>query len=89
MAEGSLAGRRYPLANEAARDWAARNYKRRLKTVQQWKPASVNLALAVLDSFNSYLGLGRPVVRREDLPGRAPRTVSSAAARSPISFPAR
>jgi integrase/recombinase XerC len=36
----------------------------------------VNLALASLDSFYSYLGLGRPVVRREDLPGRAPRALS-------------
>jgi hypothetical protein len=26
--------------------------------------------------FCSYLGLGRPVVRREELPGRAPRALS-------------
>jgi len=45
--------------------------------VEHWKPASVNLALAALDSFYSYLGLGRPVVRREELPGRAPRALSS------------
>ena len=42
-----------------------RDYKRHLKAVQRWKPASVNLALAALDSFYIYLGLGRPVVRRE------------------------
>jgi len=47
-----------------------------LKKVQRWKPASVNLALAALDSFYSHLGLGRPVVRREELPGRAPRALS-------------
>jgi len=65
-----------PLVDEAARDWAARDYKRHLKKVERWKPASVNLALAALDSFYSYLGLGRPVVRREELPGRAPRALS-------------
>lgn len=65
-----------PLQDEAARDWAARDYKRHLKTVERWRPSSVNLALAALDSFYSYLGLGRPVVRREELPGRAPRALS-------------
>jgi integrase-like protein len=61
-----------PLADAAARDWAVRDYKRHLKAVQRWKPASVNLALAALDSFYTQLGLGRPVVRREELPARAP-----------------
>jgi integrase/recombinase XerC len=65
-----------PLADEAARDWAVRDYKRHLKAVQRWKPASVNLALAALDSFYTQLGLGRPVVRREDLPAKAPRALS-------------
>lgn len=50
-----------PLVDEAARDWAARDYKRHLKKVEQWRQASVNLALASLDSFYSYLGRGRPV----------------------------
>ena len=40
-----------PLQDEAARDWAARDYKRHLKTVERWRPSSVNLALAALDSF--------------------------------------
>ena len=40
-----------PLVDEAARDWAVRDYKRHLKAVERWKPASVNLALAALDSF--------------------------------------
>jgi hypothetical protein len=57
-----------PLADGDARDWAVRDYKRHLKAVERWKPASVNLALASLDSFYTQLGLGRPVVRREDLP---------------------
>jgi site-specific recombinase XerD len=64
-----------PLVDEAARDWAVRDYKRHLKSVERWRPSSVNLALAALDSFYSYLGLGRPVVRREELPGRAPRAL--------------
>ena len=53
-----------------------RDYKRHLKTVERWKPASVNLALAALDSFYTHLGLGRPVVRREERPARAPRALS-------------
>jgi integrase/recombinase XerC len=65
-----------PLADEAARDWAVRDYKRHLKAVERWKPASVNLALAALDSFYTELGLGRPVVRREELPARAPRALT-------------
>ncbi len=65
-----------PLVDVAARDWAVRDYKRHLKSVERWKPSSVNLALAALDSFYTQLGLGRPVVRREDLPAKAPRALS-------------
>lgn len=65
-----------PLSDGAARDWAVRDYKRHLKAVERWKPASVNLALAALDSFYAQLGLGRPVVRREDLPATAPRALT-------------
>jgi site-specific recombinase XerD len=65
-----------PLADEPARDWAVRDYKRHLKAVQRWRPSSVNLALAALDSFYGYLGLGGPVVRREELPAKAPRALS-------------
>jgi integrase/recombinase XerC len=65
-----------PLVDGAARDWAVRDYRRYLKAVERWKPASVNLALAALDSFYTQLGLGRPVVRREDLPASAPRALS-------------
>lgn len=65
-----------PLAESDARDWAVRDYKRHLKAVQGWKPASVNLALASLDSFYTQLGLGRPIVRREDLPKSSPRAIT-------------
>jgi integrase len=53
-----------------------RDFKRHLKAVERWKPASVNLALAALDSFYTKLGLGRPVARREDLPASAPRAIT-------------
>ncbi len=65
-----------PLADGDARDWAVRDYKRHLKAVARWKPASVNLALAALDSFYTQLGLGRPIVRREELSKSAPRAIS-------------
>src|SRR3954468_17005531 len=65
-----------PLVDGDARDWAERDYKRHLKAVERWKPASVNLALAALDSFYIQLELGRPIVRREDLPASAPRAVT-------------
>ncbi len=65
-----------PLADGDARDWAVRDYKRHLKAVGRWKPASVNLALAALDSFYTHLGLGRPIVRREELPARAPKALT-------------
>jgi len=65
-----------PLTDGDARDWAVRDYKRHLKAVAGWKPASVNLALAALDSFYTQLGLGKPVVRREDLPKSAPRALT-------------
>lgn len=47
-----------PLEDGDARDWALRDYKRRLKKVKRWKPASVCLALAALDSVYTQLGLG-------------------------------
>jgi integrase/recombinase XerC len=65
-----------PLAEGDARDWAVRDYKRHLKAVEGWKPASVNLALAALDSFYTQIGLGRPIVRREDLPKSSPRAIT-------------
>jgi site-specific recombinase XerD len=65
-----------PLADGDARDWAVRDYKRHLKAVERWKPASVNLALAALDSFYTHVGLGRPVVRREELSKSAPRAIT-------------
>lgn len=64
-----------PLADPLARDYAARDFKRFLKVEQGLRPASVNLALASLDSLYRCLGLGRPNVRREELPQAAPRAL--------------
>lgn len=58
-----------PLADEHARDYAARDYKSHLKTVNRAKPSSVNLSLAAIHSFYRFLGLGKPDVGREALPG--------------------
>ena len=64
------------LAQPRARDHAARDFKRYLKLEQGWKPASVNLALAAVDHFNRFLGLGPAIVSREPLAQTAPRALS-------------
>jgi integrase/recombinase XerC len=64
------------LAEPRARDQAARDFKRHLKLEQAWKPASVNLALAAIDHFNRFLGLGPAIVSREPLAQTAPRALS-------------
>jgi integrase/recombinase XerC len=61
-----------PLADENARDYAVRDFKGHLKTVLQAKPTSVNLALAAVDHFYRFVGMGPPRVRREELPQVAP-----------------
>jgi site-specific recombinase XerD len=59
-----------------ARDLAARDYKRFLKVERGLGPASVNQALAALDHFFRFLGLGAAIVQREDLPRAAPRALT-------------
>jgi len=63
-----------PLADLAARGYAARDFKRFLKSERALEPASVNLALAAVDHL--YRQLGRANVRRESLPVAAPRALS-------------
>ena len=65
-----------PLAASHARDYAVRDYKTHLKTVGKAKPSSVNLSLAAIDNFYRFLGMGKPDVGREDLPGVAPGALS-------------
>jgi integrase/recombinase XerC len=57
-----------PLRQRHARDYAVRDYKLYLQTSGHAKPSSVNLALAALDHFHRFLGLGPAQVARSDLP---------------------
>ena len=66
-----------PLADEAARDWAVRDYKRHLKAVERFKPSSVNLALAALDSFYARRRFAPP--GHCDDGGQGPQTPSARA----------
>ncbi len=71
LGEGELA-----LSNPRARDCAARDFKQHLKVSRGRKPSSVNLALAAVDHFNRFLGLGAANVKREPLAQAAPRALS-------------
>jgi hypothetical protein len=64
------------LSDPRARDYAARDFKRHLKVERGWKPSSVTLALAAVDHFNRFLGLGPANVKREPLSQAAPRALS-------------
>lgn len=64
------------LSDPRARDYAARDFKRHLKVDRGWKPSSVSLALAAVDHFNRFLGLGPANVKREPLTQAAPRALS-------------
>jgi len=69
-------GEELALTSPPARDHAARDFNRHLKVDGGWKPASVNLALAAVDHFNRFLGLGAANVKRERLASTAPRALS-------------
>lgn len=64
------------LREPRARDFTGRDFKRHLKTERGWKPSSINLALAAVDHFNRFLGLGPANVRREELPAKAPQALN-------------
>ena len=63
------------LREPRARDFAARDFKRYLKLERGWAPSSVNLALAAIDHFNRFLGLGPAIVTRERLAQSVPRAL--------------
>ncbi len=73
---GWLDGHDGGLDGPRARDLAVRDYKRFLKVERGLGPASVNQALAALDHFFRFLGLGAAIVQREELPRAAPRALS-------------
>jgi len=65
-----------PFSHGHARDYTIRDYRTHLITDRRAKPASVNVALAALDHFYRWIGLGPARVRREDLPQAAPRALT-------------
>lgn len=71
-----------PLEDKAARDGSVRDYRGYMLTVLKRAPATVNKALAALDDFYEWLGLGPAQgsngrrVKRHELPERAPRALS-------------
>jgi site-specific recombinase XerD len=74
-----LGGRAEPplaISDPRGRDYAARDFKRHLEVDRGWKPSSVNLALAAVDHFNRFVGLGPANVKREPLAQAAPRALS-------------
>ncbi len=70
------------LTEPQVRDWAARDYKRYVKTTKRWSPASVNQALAGIDNFYRSFGIGRPEVPREELAQVAPRALEESEQRA-------
>src|SRR3954449_371019 len=72
--EVSQATRRRSSSRTSARR-LARDFKRHLKLERRWAPSSVNLALAAVDHFNRFLGLGAAVVAREQVAQAAPRAL--------------
>ena len=64
------------LRDASVRDRAVRDYKRFVTTRQRWKPASVNQALAALDSFFRTQPAGGHTVRREVLAAVAPKSLA-------------
>ncbi len=70
------------LSDPQARDRAVRDYKRHAKKVKRWAPATVNQALAGIDTFYRSLAAGRPAVNREHLAQVAPRSLEEADQRS-------
>ncbi len=61
-----------PFTDGHARDYTVRDYGTHLLSAGRAKPASVNLALAAVDHFYHFVGLGPANTRREQLPKRPP-----------------
>jgi len=64
-----------PFTDGHARDYTVRDYRTHLLSAGRAKPASVNLALAAVDHFYRFVGLGPANSRREQLPQAAPRAL--------------
>jgi site-specific recombinase XerD len=65
------------LTNQDTRDYLARDYTQYLKRALKSSPQTVNSYLTAIDSFYSFLGLGKAKVAREDLPKLAPQALTA------------
>lgn len=61
-----------PLADPAARDGAARDYRAFLLTVAKRKASTVNAHLTAIDDFFRHRGLGPAAAKRQELPRSPP-----------------
>ena len=68
-----------PLNAAGARDWAVRDYRTHLQTMQA-QPATVNDALAAIDDLYTRRRLGPANATRADLPKTAPKALTRHAA---------
>ncbi len=68
----------YPeaLTDHHTRDYLARDYKQYLKLSIKSSPQTVNAYLTAIDSFYTFLGLGKAKTSREDLPNLAPQALT-------------
>jgi len=65
------------LTDPAARDGTVRDWRAWAKTVARLRPTTINNTLAAIDDFYTRRGLGPATARREALPRRAPKALSS------------
>jgi integrase/recombinase XerC len=68
----------YPgaLTDHHTRDYVARDYKQYIKLSIKSSPQTVNAYLTAIDSFYTFLGLGKAKATREDLPNLAPQALT-------------
>lgn len=59
-----------------ARNYAVRDYRRQLLTVEKLATATVELHVSAIASFYEWLGLGKPDVKRTPPPRTAPKSLS-------------
>jgi site-specific recombinase XerD len=64
-----------PLNDATAKTWAVKDYRSYLVTVAKRAPATVNKALAAIDNFYVWRGLGKTEIKRQDIPRHAPKAL--------------
>lgn len=63
------------LVDQHVRDYAVRDYRRQLLTVDKAAIATIEVALSAIGSFYDWLGLGKPNVKRTRPPKTAPKSL--------------